>query len=244
LYIESLDHNFENAMSDKHQGIFVTGSDTEIGKTTVSLSLLKFWKNYKILPFKPVESGYSSTLADSSRLYAELENSSVALEDVVAFRYPTALSPPLAARAHGQRLFLQDLLNAFWQRQQMFGDYSYLVEGAGGFCSPIAEDGLNADFVQNLQLPVLLVVPERLGAVHQALSTLESITQRGLRCLAIVLNQCQAVEAELIISLKNKQWIEKFSNDVPVFYSVYNQPESLEPLANYLSTFVTLGPQQ
>ncbi len=222
----------------------MTGSDTEIGKTTVSVALLNHWKKYKIFPFKPVESGYASALADSLRLSTALGNTALTLENIVAFRYPAALSPPLAARADGQQLFLQDLLQAFWQRQKLFSDYSYLIEGAGGFCSPIAEDGLNADFVQHLQLPVLLVVPERLGAVHQALSTLESIAQRGLRCLAIVLNQCQALDAEWISSLENKQWIEKFSKDVPVFCSVYNQPLSLQPLANYLSTFLTLEVQQ
>lgn len=231
-------------MQKKYQGIFVTGSDTEIGKTTVSVALLTHWQKYKIFPFKPVESGYAFALADSSRLLAALENSSLTLENIVAFRYPAALSPPLAARAEGQQLFLQDLLQAFWQRQQCFSDYSYLIEGAGGFCSPIAEDGLNADFVQHLQLPVLLVVAERLGAVHQALSTLENIRQRGLPCLAIVLNQWQALDAEWMISLENKQWIEKFSKGVPVFCSVYNQPLSLKPLADYLSSFLTLGVQQ
>lgn len=232
---------------EKYPGIFVTGSDTEIGKTTVSVALLNFWKNYQVLPFKPVESGYTSALADSLRLHGAIEdaeNAKITLENTVAFRYQAALSPPLAARAAGQQLFLQDLLQAFWQRQQAFPDYVYLVEGAGGFCSPLAEDALNADFAQYLQLPVLLVVPERLGAVHQALSTLESIHQRGLECLAVVLNQWQAVDEQASIAWENKQWIEKVSNGVPVFYSAYNQPLSLKPLADYLSTFLTLGVQQ
>ena len=64
-----------------------------------------------------------------------------------------------------------------------------LVEGAGGFYSPLALDGLNADFAARLQLPVLLVAPDRLGVINHVLLTAEAIARRELSLFAVVLNR-------------------------------------------------------
>ena len=64
-----------------------------------------------------------------------------------------------------------------------------LVEGAGGFYSPLAENGLNADLAVALQLPVLLVADDRLGALSQVLLNVEAIQMRGLPLAGVVLNQ-------------------------------------------------------
>ena len=66
-----------------------------------------------------------------------------------------------------------------------------LVEGAGGFYSPLCEDGLNADLAECLALPVLLVVADRLGCINHCLLSLEAIARHGLSVQAIVLNQTQ-----------------------------------------------------
>ena len=64
-----------------------------------------------------------------------------------------------------------------------------IVEGAGGFYSPLAEDGQNADLASALQLPVIIVINDRIGAVNQALLTLQAVTSRQLRVAAVILNQ-------------------------------------------------------
>ena len=63
------------------------------------------------------------------------------------------------------------------------------MEGAGGFLSPIANDGLNADLAVALNLPVLIVAPDRLGCINHCLLTCEAIERRGLEIRAIILNQ-------------------------------------------------------
>ena len=68
------------------------------------------------------------------------------------------------------------------------GDF-LLVEGAGGFYSPIAEDGLNADLAKKLQLDVIIVVEDRLGGINQALLTLKAVQNEGLDIQAVVLNR-------------------------------------------------------
>ena len=67
-----------------------------------------------------------------------------------------------------------------------------IVEGAGGFYSPLADNGLNADLASALQLPVIIVVNDRIGAVNQGLMTLQAVESRQLRVAAIVLNQVEA----------------------------------------------------
>lgn len=76
------------------------------------------------------------------------------------------------------------------------GDF-VLVEGAGGFLSPLATDGLNADLALALALPVLLVAEDRLGAIHQVLATSEAIARRGLRLAGVVLNAAAAPDPGL-----------------------------------------------
>ncbi len=70
-----------------------------------------------------------------------------------------------------------------------------LVEGAGGFYSPLALDGSNADLAERLQLPVLLVAPDRLGVINHVLLSLEAIARRDLRTFAVVLNRTEHAAA-------------------------------------------------
>ena len=88
-----------------------------------------------------------------------------------------------------------------------------LVEGAGGFYSPLAENGLNADLASALQLPVIIVVDDRIGAVNQSLMTIEAVSSRHLPVAALVLNQ---VGAESEAEMDNAADLRAHS-DVPVF---------------------------
>ncbi|MFT5811591.1 MAG: dethiobiotin synthetase, partial [Rubritalea sp.] len=68
-----------------------------------------------------------------------------------------------------------------------------IVEGAGGFYSPMADDGLNADLAGLLQLPAIIVINDKIGAVNQALLTIQAIENRGLTIAAIILNQLEPI---------------------------------------------------
>jgi len=105
-----------------------------------------------------------------------------------------------------------------------------LVEGAGGFYSPLAADGLNADLAVALQLPLILVVADRLGCINHCLLSLEAIAHRGLHTVAIILNQ---TETEASASSDNLQAIRALT-DIPVFYLAQGQNRIDPELFDYL----------
>ena len=93
-----------------------------------------------------------------------------------------------------------------------------VVEGAGGFYSPLAEDGLNADLASALQLPVIIVVDDRIGAVNQALMTLQAVINSKLHVAAVILNQVAQADD---IGMDNNSDIKAYCNS-PVFHCGHN----------------------
>lgn len=175
------------------QGVFITGTDTGVGKTWIGTALAHVLsqRGLRVRVRKPVESG---CLADSDGLRPqdaialhEASGSHEPLERVCPYRLEAPLSPERAAALEGLPLSLERLVNGC--KAGVAKDDFLLVEGAGGFCSPLTADGLNADLALALGLPVLLVTADRLGAIHQVLVTAEAIQRRGLTLAGVVLNQ-------------------------------------------------------
>ena len=178
-----------------HPGLFITASNTGAGKTYVATRLIEalMAQGSHVAVRKPVESGCEEIDGQLVPLDAQAlrlaAGSWEPLTSVCPNPLHAPLSPPRAARFKKRKLFLADMLTACAKPQQ--ADF-LLVEGAGGFFAPIAEDALNADLAAALGLPVLLVVPDRLGAINQALLGIHAITHRGLSLVGVVLNQCDA----------------------------------------------------
>ncbi|WP_019592383.1 dethiobiotin synthase [Thioalkalivibrio sp. ALRh] len=177
------------------QGLFVTGSDTGVGKTFVGCALLAAWRAEGLAPQprKPVESGCperDGTLfpEDGAALTAAAGLPATAVAQVTPWRFPDALAPDQAAARQGVQLTVAELVQAC----EVPGGGPRLVEGAGGFYSPLCGDGLNADLAQTLGLPVLLVAEDRLGVLNTCLLTLEALERRGLQLAGIVLNRRHA----------------------------------------------------
>ena len=182
-------------MSTGRAGLFVTGSDTGVGKTFVSCGLLALWRQQGLAPQprKPVESGCPLRAGeyfpeDGAALAAAAGLPPQALATVTPWRFPDALAPDQAAAHQGVSLTVADLAGAC----AADGDGPLLVEGAGGFYSPLCSDGLNADLAEALGLPVLLVAEDRLGVLNTCLLTLEALARRGLPLAGIVLNRRRA----------------------------------------------------
>ncbi len=172
-------------------GVFITGTDTGVGKTVVACALTRGLTRggHAVAVRKPVESGCARRAgqlepADGSAL-ARAAGNREPLETVTPMRLAHALSPERAAYLEGVSLGLYDLIAA-----ARIGDASdfFVVEGAGGFLSPLASDALNADLALALGLPVLVVAEDRLGSINHTLLTVEAIERRGLRLAGIVLN--------------------------------------------------------
>ena len=178
------------------RGLFVTGSNTDVGKTHVSISILQSLvaethpssESKRIAAYKPIASGLSS-MDDPNGDVFKLWNASSKhrpLEWSCSQVYRAALAPPFAARMEGREVD-ENRVNRGLQRWAGECDF-ILMEGAGGLLSPWSWNQTNAELARWCSYPLVIVVDNRLGAVNQALLTLEAAIQRGLPVRAIVLN--------------------------------------------------------
>jgi dethiobiotin synthetase len=166
-------------------GCFVTGTDTEIGKTRVSAALLHWLgeRGLRCAGYKPVAAGTETIDGEivNEDVRALRNASSVALTDaeVGPCQFAAACAPHIAAALEG-RAIERDVLRQGAATLAARAEY-LVVEGAGGFCVPFAPDFDSADFAAALELPVVLVVGLRLGCINHALLSAEAIRARGLR---------------------------------------------------------------
>jgi dethiobiotin synthetase len=173
------------------QGVFITGTDTGVGKTRIGVLLAKalYKKNIRVIPRKPVESGCKTITgalipADALALKqaARYEGK---LREVCPYRFAQPVSPVRAAHLSNTQLTTEQLVNACRHDDD---EGFTLVEGAGGLYSPLSEDGLNADLASALKLPVLLVAEDRLGVLNHVLLNIEALDMYDLDLAGIVLN--------------------------------------------------------
>lgn len=177
------------------QGVFITGTSTDVGKTFIATAIARqlCQQDISVIPRKPVESGCTrqgdNLIPEDASALKEAANYQGPLSDVCPYQFEPAISPLRAAHLANKTLTTEQLLSTCQQgSEQGF----LLVEGAGGFYSPLTENGLNADLAAALQLPVLLVADDRLGVINQVLLNAEAIQLRGLELVAVVLNQLDA----------------------------------------------------
>lgn len=194
------------------RGLFITSTDTGVGKTRTGTLLIRelVGRGLHICARKPVESGcarHGNELlpADALALRAAAGGRE-ALDRICAFPLEAPVSPTRAAALAGQSLTLEQLVAAC--RDDVGTEDFLVVEGAGGFLSPLTRDALNADLAQRLGLPVVLVAADRLGAIHQVLVTAEAIKRRGLLLAAVVLNQLDpALDPRLDNAAELAHWL-------------------------------------
>ncbi len=177
---------------------FVTGTDTEIGKTLVASTLVYAMtqRGWKSVGMKPVAAG------------AELQDGVWCNEDVQAlkavsnldgidkldrlinpylFKLPAA--PHIAAQQEQRQILVDQIMQSYRQLSELA--QAGVVEGVGGFRVPLNDKEDSADMAQRLNLPVVMVVGMRLGCISAALLTAEAITTRGLKLAGWVANNAQ-----------------------------------------------------
>jgi len=174
-------------------GFFVTGTDTEVGKTLVSCALLHHLRrsHARVVGMKPVAAGTVDTPHGPDNEDALALRAAGSLDVPRALSNPYCLplpqSPHLAARAAGVTIDLDVLVDRY--RQLAAQADAVVVEGAGGFHVPLDDTRTGADLAQCLGLPVVLVVGLRLGCLNHALLTAEAVRARGLRLAGWVANR-------------------------------------------------------
>ena len=177
------------------KGVFVTGTDTGVGKTVVCGLLAGFLRGsgVRVVSQKWVQTGCEGDPEDLSTHWM-LSGSpgppeGEALDDLCPYRFRLPASPHLAAAREGRRVEAS-VIEAAYRRLSAKYD-AVLVEGAGGFLVPLAEGLLTGDLVAALGLPVLVVVGNRLGCVNHALLTVEAVRRRGVPLLGLVFNRTE-----------------------------------------------------
>lgn len=172
---------------------FVTGTDTEVGKTTIASALLHAARlaGLSTAAAKPVASGCELTaegLRNSDAL-ALLDECSLSMryQQVNPFAFEPAIAPHLAAREAGVELTVAQLIQPVRDMLALKADFS-VVEGAGGWRVPLAGREALSDLAIQLSLPVILVVGVRLGCINHALLSAEAIERDGLQLAGWVAN--------------------------------------------------------
>lgn len=173
------------------QGVFITGTGTDVGKTYIGVALAEALtaRDIQVIPRKPIESGCiiegDELIPQDAIALRQAAQYDGALSEVCPYRFEPPISPVRAAHLANKVLTTEQLVSICLQGSERGFT---LVEGAGGFYSPLAENGLNADLAVALQLPVILVADDRLGALSQVLLNVEAIKMRGLHLAAVILN--------------------------------------------------------
>lgn len=174
---------------------FLTGTDTEIGKTFISCALLQAWQGRELsaVGYKPVAAGASKVdgvFANEDALaLLKAGSEGFSLEEINPYCLREAIAPHIAARNEGVPLELPMMLAGFQQLARRAD--RVLVEGVGGFRVPLGDYFDSADLAKAIGMPVILVVGMRLGCINHALLTVEAIQSRGLKLAGWVANTLQ-----------------------------------------------------
>ncbi|MCD5995302.1 dethiobiotin synthase [Pseudomonas sp. CDFA 602] len=172
---------------------FITGTDTDAGKTTVAAGLLHAARlsGLSTAAGKPVASGCSVTpqgLRNADALALQAESSiKLTYDEVNPVAFEPAIAPHLAAREAGVALTVNSLLQPMRHILSKQADFT-LIEGAGGWRVPLADQSNLSDLAVALGLPVILVVGVRLGCINHALLSAEAIARDGLHLVGWVAN--------------------------------------------------------
>jgi dethiobiotin synthetase len=209
------------------QTYFISSNDTGVGKTHVGCLLLAalIRSQVQCAIKKPVESGCrrinGALITKDAHAYSVVMGKNLSDDKINAYRFEPPISPERAIRLSGQHIDLQDLVNACTPTEKCD---VLLVEGAGGFYSPLTADGLNADLAMQLKAAVILVVPDRLGCINQTLLSLQAIRQSQLECRFVILNQYQPQQAT---GMNNLEDLQQYAQ-VPVVAIPHAQDASVE----------------
>ena len=190
---------------------FVTGTDTDAGKTYVSRALLLAAREAGLTcaGYKPIESGCPT--ADEPGHDAIALSIAAGTKPLTTYTFAPPIAPHIAASRAGIEIELERICTAAQELQHK--TEFFLVEGAGGFLVPLSSSYSIADLATQLNFPLILVVPNRLGAINHALLSIEAAHHRNLEIAAVILSE---VERGAGSGLENQKSIEQFGH-VPVF---------------------------
>ena len=173
------------------RGVFVTGTDTGVGKTVVSCALVRALLDAGVdtAAMKPIETGVDERGPLDAQALRTAAGDADSLDDVCPLRFAMPAAPNVAARAEGRTIDLSVIDAAFARLGSRHA--ATVVEGAGGLLVPIDAQTTMADLARRLRLPVVVVARAALGTINHTLLTLEAARARGLDVVGVVVSHAE-----------------------------------------------------
>ncbi|CDQ18207.1 dethiobiotin synthase [Halobacillus karajensis] len=197
------------------KGVFITGSDTGIGKTFVAAGIAAALsdKNIDVGVFKPMLSGDRREDPGSDTMILKtMAGDESPPSDITPYQFDEPLAPYLAAKRQNVHVTKQNVMHN-WNKIK--DNHSFMiVEGAGGIAVPYGEDFLVSDVIKEINLPIIVVARPNLGTVNHTFLTVDFARRCGLNVAGVILNGSNP-EKEEVVEQTNPELIEQFCK-VPV----------------------------
>jgi dethiobiotin synthetase len=212
-------------MGAEHQTMFVTATDTGVGKTVVTAALVALYRSRRrdAVPMKPVQTGCStdgsgkrsSPDLDFALAFNNLQFDETERDLMCPFRFTMPASPHLSAAREDTAVSLDVLLQCHAQLAARHD--VVIVEGAGGVLSPLNRSECMADLIEALRAPTIIVARPTLGTLNHTRLTLHEIQRRALVIAGIVISKSEPGDLT-ILERDNLEMIEQMSDGLPVVY--------------------------
>ena len=205
------------------RGLFVTATDTEVGKTVVASAIAATLaaRGERVAVFKPAVTGLDEAGTPDHELLRASARSPQSADEISPYRFGPPLSPHLAARLAGVRIERERLLECAASAAR--GADTLIVEGVGGLAVPLDDAYLVSDFALDLRLPLVVVAHPGLGTINHTLLTVESARADGLDVLAVVFTRWPEEPSEM--ELSNRETVSALTGvDVVALGPIYTGP--------------------
>jgi dethiobiotin synthetase len=184
-----------------HKGIFITGTDTGVGKTFVAAGLIKAFREsgFNVCPMKPVETGCrmkrgKCVPGDTLKL-VKASGVHEASDVINPYRFKQPLAPSVAAELENVTLKKRKILKAF---NYLFSKYDVtIIEGAGGIMVPVYKNYFFLDLIKDMNVPLLIVSRPGLGTINHTLLTIKAAKSRGINILGVIINYATKISKGL-----------------------------------------------
>jgi len=198
-----------------NRGLFITGTDTEVGKSIVAGGIASVLKEegYNVGVMKPAESGcLDNLLSSDAEFLQKMAGADDPLDSVVPYRLKEALAPGVAAEIEGVTVDIDKITRSF---EEILDRHEFtIVEGAGGLLVPLYKKFLMLDLIKLFRLPVLIVSRANLGAINHTLLTVRCAQAAKLTVSGIIINN---VLPERSLATKTNPDVIRNLTDIPIW---------------------------
>ncbi len=229
------------------RGVFITGTDTGVGKTIISAAITRALKirGVNVGVMKPVETGCRMegekglVPVDGAFLQYMAETDSP-LSDITPYRFETPVAPLVASELEGRVIRKEVILTTY---EKIAGNHDFMVvEGVGGLMVPVSRDLLVSDLVKMLDLSIVVVAGNTLGVINHTLLTVKAAENEGIRIAGVVINHIRSPRGD-IAEDTNPRALEKLLT-VPVIgvfpYLKERSKEEMDRISEYALSVGTL----